>query len=90
MILYHATTSKNLQGILDQGLLINMPLNFPEVVETTKGYLYLSDNLAVPTYYANMIAVRNRTESIIIFEVDIDESQLLPDFDQPKFIGGLI
>ena len=88
MKLYHGTPASNLNSILSNGLKLNQKSEFSEDSKTEQGYIYLTDNIAVAAYYGNMQAILNEEpcQEYIIFEVEIEENELLIDYDEIKYI----
>ena len=88
MKLYHGTPASNLNSILSNGLKLNQKSEFSEDSKTEQGYIYLTDNIAFAAYYGNMQATLNQEpcQEYIIFEVEIEENELLIDYDEIKHI----
>ena len=87
MKLYHGTPASNLDSILSDGLKLNQNSEFSEDSKTEQGYIYLTDNIAVAAYYGNIQTASNNNscQDYIIFEVEIDENELLIDYDEIKY-----
>ena len=87
MKLYHGTPASNLNSILSNGLKLNQKSEFSEDSKTEQGYIYLTDNIAVAAYYGNMQAILNEEPCLeyIIFEIEIEENELLIDYDEIKY-----
>ncbi|MFI3605688.1 hypothetical protein [Vagococcus fluvialis] len=94
MKLYHGTTEKNGPLILDDCKIItnahghyDNDSGFDESVITTKGFTYLTSDLAYAIYYANKNSVLEHSrEYAYIFEIEIDEHLIEPDFDEIKMV----
>jgi hypothetical protein len=85
MIIYHGTTVKRLQGILDNGLRPSNVVgksNYSGSMSSFPGYVYLTQTS--PIYYAWKCALKEQDSGIVIFELEIDEAgefELYPDED---------
>jgi hypothetical protein len=85
MILYHGTSSEHLEAIRKTGLqprrITKRRSNWKGSIESKRDFVYLTD--AYPVYYAMNPALgeRGKQPDILIFKLEVDESQLYPDED---------
>jgi len=86
--LYHGTSSKRLAEILRDGILPRSetrPGNFKGVIESRKGFVYLSD--AFPIFYASNAASTDQSDNMLVLQVSVPVRSLYPDED---FIGQVL
>lgn len=55
------------------------------ITPTTDGFIYLTNNLAYAVYHAHKIAYQKREKYFVIYEIDVEETSLLPDIDNIKY-----
>lgn len=89
MHLYHGTSFSASQSIISsEKILHQIERTYDEssLFPTTNGLVYLTNNIGYAIYVANKEAIFRREEFLSIFEVDVDEAELLPDFDQLDYV----
>lgn len=58
-------------------------VNIPSTLETTDGYVYLTDSLFYAIYYGNKNSISlTHDDFFYVFQVDVDLSELEPDTDE--------
>lgn len=90
MKLYHGTThSASLK--IEEGKTISHQIERPHYhgdgLQTTDGYVYLTNNLGYAAYLAQRLAYDENL--CVVYEVDIADSELETDIDQLKIIGRI-
>ncbi|MCY9763253.1 hypothetical protein M5X06_21975 [Paenibacillus alvei] len=91
MRLYIGTSEERGHSILVEGLIrcqvdrIYEEEDFGEF-ETTDGYVYLTNDVTMAAYYGNKAQIISESAGayLYLFEVEIDEGELLPDLDELK------
>lgn len=99
MILFHGTSKSKGEKILKDGYFSitaegNYQNKFCAVegkihsIETEPGYIYLTNYFSRAYVYARSGIVNNYSDDkdIYIFKLDIDERELLPDYDELKIV----
>ena len=89
--LYHGTSFEYLPNIASQGLLPGSEFGDrggwtdahggEESVKNSQGLIFLTNNLDDASSWACGGNVRGDTDPVIVLEINIDESKLLPDFN---------
>ena len=85
MKLYHGTSIENANKIFDDGCLKrNCASEYDGVNDfsTNKDYIYFTNNIALAIRCARNSASNQKDKHILIFELDIDRKDLLPDEDE--------
>lgn len=91
MKLYHGTTySASLKIEEDKALLheITRPHYKGEGLETTDGYVYLTNNVGYAAYLAQRLA-SGVNDFCVVYEIDLADNELEADVDQLKIIGRI-
>jgi len=93
MLLYHGTSLEKARKIIEDGVLKAdiERLYKSDVIKdanTTNGLVYLTSQLYTAYYYGN---IANRSDDrnlkyVVIFRTEVDETKLLPDYDEIKVI----
>lgn len=91
MRLYHGTSFSASQNIISsEKILHEIERTYDEssLFPTTNGLIYLTDNVGYAIYVANKEAIFRRESFLCVFEVEVevDEAELLPDFDQLDYV----
>lgn len=99
MILYHGTPLKSGKKIIETGVikhdckrvwnsddLMIMSDGKIESLETTDGFVYMSDKLSLATFYGNSARIRREEDDdwIYIFRVELSLNELQQDADELK------
>lgn len=87
MKLYHGTSYENATKILADGCLKrNCTSEYDGINDfsTNKDFIYFTNNIALAIKYARNSASSQIDKRILIFELDIDSKELLPDEDELK------
>jgi hypothetical protein len=89
MKLYHGTSldrgKQILQSLKLKGNNVERVYDKNHMFPTTDGYVFLA-NLEKAIYYGNITAtLRDYNEFLMVFEVDVEESKLLPDLDEIQY-----
>ncbi|EHA8853560.1 hypothetical protein JHW63_004483, partial [Escherichia coli] len=89
--LFHATTmSRGLQIIKDGKIRTNAPSVICWSLETTPGWIYLSDQLDNAVHWGNKIACLSKDELFFyIFRVQVQEENCYPDTDDLQYVSWL-
>ena len=89
--LFHATTmSRGLQIIKDGKIRTDAPSVICWSLETTPGWIYLSDQLDNAVYWGNKIACLSKDELFFyIFRVQVQEENCYPDTDDLQYVSWL-
>ena len=87
MVLYHATTAKRAKKILESGIIKrNIDRFYTEELNgegySTDGYVYLSNEITYAMHFANCHTLVDKSESIYVFKMEIDDSWLEADYDE--------
>jgi hypothetical protein len=86
MILYHGTYESRAKEVFSSGYLkcdgIEFNYESEAIYPTTKGFVYLTENLPLSIYYGARVISGNSPEGIFVFEVDISEEELEVDYDE--------
>lgn len=86
MKLYHGTSYETATKIIKDKKIkcgCESPYDDSADFSTNKNYIYLTNNIALAIRYAKN-ATKNEDKKVSIFIIEIDESKLLPDFDELK------
>lgn len=89
MHLYHGTSFSAYQSIISsEKILHQIERTYDEssLFPTTNGLVYLTNNFGYAIYVANKEAIFRREEFLSVFEVEVDETELLPDFDELDYV----
>lgn len=92
MRLYHGTSFSASQSIItSEKILHEIQRTYSEssLFPTTNGLVYLTDNIGFAIYVANKEAILRREDFLSVFEVEVDDAELLPDFDQLHYVHGI-
>mgnify|MGYP006957076564 FL=1 len=89
--LFHATTmSRGLQIIKDGKIRTNAPSVICWSLETTPGWIYLSDQLDNAVHWGNKIACLSKDELFFyIIRVQVQEENCYPDTDDLQYVSWL-
>lgn len=92
MILYHATTKKRSEKIFEDRCIKHIVDRFYTKElngngYTTQNFIYLSNELFMSLYFANSHTLVDKSDSIIVFRVDIDLENLEADYDEIRNEG---
>ncbi|EEZ1215883.1 hypothetical protein MU157_004772, partial [Escherichia coli] len=89
--LFHATTmSRGLQIIKDGKIRTDAPSVICWSLETTPGWIYLSDQLDNAVHWGNKIACLSKDELFFyIFRVQVQEENCYPDTDDLQYVSWL-
>ncbi|ARC67256.1 hypothetical protein B14_200045 (plasmid) [Bacillus licheniformis] len=87
MIVYHGTSEHRAKKILEDKTIkheIDRVHHLIEEMKTTDGYTYVSNMFSVAAYFGNLTTIVEDKESpyYYVFEIDISESELHPDWDE--------
>lgn len=88
MILYHRTSFTRGIKILNDGKILTKAERVYDetyILQTSKGFIYLSDDLAIAMYYANKTSFIDNDEYMYVFKCEINDNLLLPDLDEIKY-----
>lgn len=91
MKLFHGTTysaSVKIENEKSIAHKIQRPYYKGEGLETTDGYVYLTNNVGYAAYIAQRLAYEI-DELCVVYEVDINEDEIETDVDQLKIIGRI-
>ncbi|WP_337021857.1 hypothetical protein [Pantoea anthophila] len=89
MRLYHGTSFSASQSIISSEKILHQierTYDDSSLFPTTNGLVYLTNNIGYAIYVANKEAIFRREEFLSVFEVEVDENELLPDFDQLDYV----
>lgn len=92
MRLYHGTSFSASQSIISSEKIlheIKRTYDDSSPFPTTNGLVYLTDNIGYAIYVANKEAVFRKDDFLSVFEVEVDETELLPDFDELDYVYGI-
>lgn len=88
MILYHGTSYQRGIKILESGCLksnierfYDQNCDFP----TTNGYVYLTNHIFKAIHWGNITASIEQDTKLMLFQVDVQEELLEPDYDELKY-----
>lgn len=87
MILYHATTENRGQQILRDGFLsINAERYYTRERSgngfTTPGYVYFSNEITFPIYFANCHNLKEKSQTLYLFRMEISDDEVEADEDE--------
>lgn len=91
MKLFHGTTFSASLKIEDEKIIahkIDRPHYKGDGLETTDGYVYLTNNVGYAAYLAQRLA-QDVDDLCVVYEIGIDENELEVDIDQLKMIGRI-
>ncbi|MFJ5159688.1 hypothetical protein ACIP6T_10995 [Pantoea sp. NPDC088449] len=89
MRLYHGTSLSASQSIISSGKILHdiiRTYDESSLFPTTNGLVYLSDNVGYAIYVANKEAIFRKEDFLSVFEVEVEEAELLPDFDELDYV----
>lgn len=92
MHLYHGTSLSASQSINRSGKIfheIERTYDVASTVPTTDGFVYLTSNIGYAIYMANKEAYFKKDEHISVFEIELREEELLPDFDELYYVHNI-
>ena len=90
MILYHGTTGKRAEKIFKDGKLkCDVERHYTKSKSgsgyTEQGYVYLSNELMLSIYFANCCNLEDKSEELVVFKLDVDDSLIEPDYDEMRW-----
>ncbi|WP_210469961.1 hypothetical protein [Sporosarcina sp. 6E9] len=88
--LYHGTSKERGSHILADGKIkaknINRVYDENHIMPTSDGYVYLTKDIALAVYYANLTAVTiDRDTQLMIFKLELYNYELEADLDEIKY-----
>ena len=87
MFLYHGTTVKRAQSIFSEGVIkCNVERHYTKEKSgngyTEQGYIYLALEPTFSIYFANCCDHEDKSQGLVIFRIEMDETCLQPDYDE--------
>lgn len=86
---YHGTTESAKKGILANGFISVTTDDNKRYLTTHTGSVYVTKDFYQAIDFSTRPKVGMRNYPVIIFEIEIDESELLPDSDEKKWKSTL-
>lgn len=87
MVLYHGTTMKRANQILeDNAIKIDAERHYTKDKSggryTTPGFLYFTNEVTFSLYFANCCNLEDKSNYTVLFQVDIPIDKISPDYDE--------
>ncbi|SNY70962.1 hypothetical protein [Pantoea sp. GL120224-02] len=89
MRLFHGTSFSASQGIVSKGKILHIierTYDESSLLPTTDGFVYLTDNIGYAIYVANKEAIFRKEQFLSVFQAEVNENELLPDFDELEYV----
>lgn len=92
MRLYHGTSFSASRSIINSRKIlhkIKRTYDASSTLPTTDGFVYLKSNIGYAIYMANKEAYFQSDKYLSVFEVELSEKELLPDFDELEYVHNI-
>ena len=89
VVVFHGTTIERAKKIIKDKKIKQTSVDIARYDDTTEGYVYVTKRLCDALEFSTKPIINENTRVFVVFKILVDESELLPDADEEKWVSTL-